>query len=265
MSRRADGADPTLEVQERVAEVRERIADAARRSGRVAADVTLVGASKRQPLERIIAAVRAGVHHLGENYLQEARDKRAAIEAKLRESDVPLPRWHMIGQLQRNKVRAALSLFDLVETVDRAELASEIDRRVASAIEAASGDPDRAENPRRVLDVFAQVNTSGEPQKAGVTPAQLPALLQACAPLEGLRVIGLMTLPAPPREDDPGGGRAPFAQLRELRDHLRDAPGGESLRELSMGMSGDFEIAIEEGATLVRVGTALFGARKERT
>ena len=256
------------EVEQRVAEVLGRIADAARRSGRSPADITLVGASKRQPLERIVAAVRSGVRHLGENYLQEARDKRPAIEDLLRESASPLPRWHMIGNLQRNKVRAALSLFDLVETVDRAQLAQEIDRRIGQIQQIASandsGDSSAA-GAQGVLDVFAQVNLSGEPQKAGVAPEELPALLEACAPLERVRVVGLMALPAPPPKADPGAAREPFARLRQLRDHLRGAPGGGALRELSMGMSGDFEFAVEEGATLVRVGTALFGIRKERT
>ena len=250
------------EVEQRVAEVLGRIADAARRSGRSPADITLVGASKRQPLERIVAAVRSGVRHLGENYLQEARDKRPAVEDLLRESASPLPRWHMIGNLQRNKVRAALSLFDLVETVDRAELAREIDRRI---LQIASASDASASCAPGTLDVFAQVNLSGEPQKAGVAPEELPALLEACAPLERVRVVGLMALPAPPPEADPGASREPFARLRQLRDHLRGAPGGGALRELSMGMSGDFEFAVEEGATLVRVGTALFGIRKERT
>ena len=270
----ADEADEAAAVQACVAQVRERIAAAARRSGRNPADVILVGASKRQPLERIAAAVRAGVQHLGENYVQEARDKRPQLESLLHESGTPLPRWHMIGHLQRNKVRTALPLFDLVETIDRAELAREFDRRIASAgdIVAQAEPPDQG--TRRILDVFAQVNVSGEPQKAGVAPEDLPALLEACAPLHHVRVTGLMTLPAPmalaPSGTEANSGqdsdtlREPFARLRGLRDHLRDAPGGEDLRELSMGMSGDFEIAIEEGATRVRVGTALFGARKER-
>jgi pyridoxal phosphate enzyme (YggS family) len=237
------------EVEARVAEVLGRIAEAARRAGREPSAVTLVGASKRQPIERIAVAVRCGVRHLGENYVQETRDKRPQLEAMLVARDCPLPRWHMIGNLQRNKVRDALPLFDLVETVDRPELAREIDKRIAS------GDGRR-------LDVLAQVNVSGEPQKSGVSPEALPELLKACALLETLRVVGLMTVPAASGEAK--AARKPFARLRELRDHLRDAPGGEALRELSMGMSGDFELAIEEGATLVRVGTALFGVRKER-
>ena len=249
-----------------MAEVLERLGSAARRSGRNPADVTLVGASKRQPLDRIVAAVRCGVTCLGENDVQEARDKRPAVEALLRESDCPLPRWHMIGHLQRNKVRAALSLFDVVETVDRLQLASEIDRRVSALAGAAdSQDPVGAAEAPGLFDLFVQVNTSGEPQKAGVAPDDLPALLEACAPLEHVRVVGLMTLPAAAAGVDTGAVREPFARLRELRDHLQDAPGGHALRELSMGMSGDFELAVEEGATLVRVGTALFGARKERT
>ena len=240
------------EVEARVAEVLGRIAEAARSAGRDPSDVTLVGASKRQPIDRIAAAVQCGVRILGENYVQEARDKRAQLEAMLRDGDCPLPRWHMIGNLQRNKVRDALPLFDLIETVDRPALAREIDKR------SAAGDGRR-------LDVLAQVNVSAEPQKSGVAPEALPELLAVCAPMAHLRVVGLMTVPAAAGQAGRDSVRRSFARLRELRDDLRDAPGGGDLRELSMGMSADFEVAVSEGATLVRVGTALFGVRKEST
>jgi pyridoxal phosphate enzyme (YggS family) len=226
---------------ERLAALRERIARAAQRAGRAPDDVTLVGASKRVPRERILVAVEAGLSHLGENYVQEASEKIAWVAQRATRP----PTWHLIGRLQRNKARAALELFDTVESVDRASLARELARR--------------AEAAGRVLPVLLQVNVSDEPQKAGVAPAELPALLEACAGLGGLRVEGLMAIPAP--EPDPERSRPAFAQLRELRDRLRSAPGGKHLRELSMGMSADFEVAVEEGATRVRVGTALFGPR----
>jgi hypothetical protein len=151
----------------------------------------------------------------------------------------------MVGNLQRNKARTVVPLVDTVDSLDRASLAAELDKRARGA--------------GRVLDVCVQVNVSREPQKSGVLEEDLAGLLEQCAGLPGIRVVGLMTVPA--ADPDPEASRPAFAHLRELRDTLRSAPGGEHLRELSMGMSGDFEIAIEEGATLVRVGTALFGPR----
>jgi pyridoxal phosphate enzyme (YggS family) len=232
-------SDP--EVAERLAAVRERIAEASRRAGRQPGEVTLVGASKRVPRERVLAAVEAGLSHLGENYVQEAAEKVDWVAERASQA----PRWHLIGRLQRNKARAALELFDTVESVDRASLARELARRARAA--------------GRLLPVLIQVNLSEEPQKAGVAAAELPALLELCAGLEGLRVEGLMAIPAP--EPDPERSRPAFARLRELRERLRPGPGGAHLRELSMGMSADFEVAVEEGATRVRVGTALFGPR----
>jgi hypothetical protein len=230
---------------DRLAAVRERIDRAARASGRDAADITLIAVSKRQPIERVALAVAAGVTHLGENYVQELRDKRAELETRVGQELAAGLHWHMIGGLQRNKARIVVPLVDTVESVDRESLAVELDRRAAGA--------------DRVLPICIQVNLSREPQKSGVDPDALPALLEACEPLSHLRVEGLMTVPA--ASDDPPQTRGSFARLRELRDTLRNAPGGGDLRELSMGMSGDFEIAIEEGATRVRVGTLIFGPR----
>jgi pyridoxal phosphate enzyme (YggS family) len=225
----------------RLAAVRSRIEAAARRAGRDAREITLVGVSKRMPAERIAEAARAGLTCIGENYVQEAREKRAAL------ADCPQAlRWHLIGNLQRNKARDAVALFDVIETVDRAALAEELDRRTAAA--------------GRTLEILLQVNVSGEPQKAGARPQDVAALLAACAALPHLRVTGLMTVPE--AADDAEATRPAFARLRALRDALRAAPGGQNLRDLSMGMSADFEVAIEEGATLVRVGTALFGPRE---
>jgi pyridoxal phosphate enzyme (YggS family) len=237
------------EGAERFAAVRERIDAACGRAGRDPSEVALIGASKRQSLERIAAAVCAGLDQLGENYVQEARDKREALasllEAHCGEGAAPRPLWRLIGNLQSNKAGTAAGVFDAVDTVDRLKLAKALSRR--------------ALDEHGPMDVLLQVNLSGETTKAGCGEDELPGLLAGCAPLEGVRVVGLMTVPA--ATPDPEGARAPFARLRELRDTLSREPGGEALRELSMGMSADFEVAIEEGATLIRVGTALFGGR----
>lgn len=237
-------SDLDREVAERAALLRERIAAAARRAGRDPEEITLVGVCKRQPVERVVAAIRAGVLDLAENYVQEARARRAELADRLEPSVTP--RWRLIGHLQRNKAAQALALFDCIDTLDRVSLAGELDKRAAAA--------------GRVLPVCIQVNVSGEAQKSGAAPDELATLLEACAPLEHLVVRGLMTVPA--AEADPEQTRPAFAQLRELRDSLRGRRGAQSLEALSMGMSGDFEVAVEEGATLVRVGTALFGARE---
>ncbi len=230
----------------RLSAVRERIAGACEGCGRMPDEVTLVGASKRQPIDRIVQAVLAGVSHLGENYVQELSTKRPQVEERLPPDALARLRWHLVGGLQRNKVKTVIPLVESIDTVDRESLAVELDRRCA-----ASG---------KILPVSIQVNLSAEPQKNGCAPEALGELLAACAPLDHLRVEGLMTVPA--ASDDPEASRANFARLRELRDTLRAAPGGGDLRELSMGMSGDLEVAIAEGATRVRVGTALFGPRE---
>ncbi len=232
-------------VAGRLVEVRERIARAAARAGRRPEDVTLVGVSKGQPAAAVLEAVRAGLGDVGENYVQEALPKLEEVRAALEGLGHELPCWHFIGALQRNKARAVAPVFDVVETLDRAALGAELDRRAAAA--------------DRRLRALVQVNVSGEPQKAGVAPEEAPELLAASTGWTHLDVVGLMTVPA--AASDPEQVRPSFARLRELRDRLHAAPGGGSLRELSMGMSGDFEVAIEEGATIVRVGTALFGPR----
>jgi hypothetical protein len=237
------------EVSGRVERVRARMRAACERAGRDVDDVTLVGACKRQPLERVAAAVCAGVTSLGENYVQEARDTQAALADLLAREcapdAAPTPTWRLIGHLQRNKARHAVTLFSAIDTVDRIELARELDKRAAAA--------------GLRLEVCLQVNLSGEASKSGVAEPALPQLLADCAGLQQLRVVGLMTMPAP--DPDPEAARAPFARLRELRDTLSTEPGGSHLHALNMGMSGDFETALEEGATIVRVGTALFGER----
>jgi pyridoxal phosphate enzyme (YggS family) len=232
------------QIAARLAGVQARIEAAAGRVGRDPAEITLVGVSKRQPAERVAEGARAGIRHMGENYVQEAQTKLPEVHGRLEPDQIP--RWHFIGQLQRNKARHVVRLFDVVETVDRVSLGEELDRR--------------ADGAARRLEILLQVNVSEETQKGGVAPAELPALLEASRTWTHLDVRGLMTVPA--ASDDPQHTRGAFAQLRELRDAHRAAPGGEALQALSMGMSGDFEVAIEEGATIIRVGTALFGARE---
>jgi len=235
------------ELGDRIAKVRARIAKAAETSGRSIDDITLLGASKVQSPELVAAAIEAGVTCLGENYVQEAAEKLPVVRARLSAATPAArpPRWHMIGALQRNKAKIAVGLFDVIETVDRASLANEINKRAGAQA--------------KIVDIYLQVNLSREPQKAGVEETELGHLLASCAALEHVRVVGLMTIPAP--VDNPADNRPVFARLRELRDALQAQPGGESLRGLSMGMSKDFEIAIEEGATVVRVGSDLFGPR----
>jgi pyridoxal phosphate enzyme (YggS family) len=233
-------------VEQRLAEVRERVRRAAERAGRRPEEVLLVGASKGQAADKVVAAVRGGLRHVGENYVQEALPKQAEVRAKLEGLGLKPPSWHFIGHLQRNKARLLVGAFDVLETLDARALGDALERR-AAALDGR-------------LSVLVQVNVSGEPQKAGVAPDALPELLAAGAAWPHLELGGLMAIPAP---GDAEQARPAFARLRALRDALRDAPGGAALRHLSMGMSGDFEVAVEEGATIVRVGTALFGPRPD--
>lgn len=235
------------EIRTRLDAVRERIARAAERAGRDPMAISLVGVSKRKPAADVAAAVNAGLTHVGENYVQEALKKLPAVREELAAGIAP-PRWHFIGQLQRNKARDVAQHFDVVETVDRESLGRELDRRAAAA--------------DRHLDALLQVNLSGEPQKGGAPPDAVKALLAASEAWSRLRIVGLMTVPAAAVKAE--DSRATFRALRELRDSLATERGGKDLQELSMGMSADFEIAIEEGATIVRVGTAIFGAREAR-
>ena len=241
------GPELLADAEARLAAVRTRIAQACRAAGRQASEVTLVGACKRQPIDRIAAAICAGLGDLGENYVQAARDARLALARRLDghfgSAPAPAPNWRMIGHLQRNKAAQAVEIFAAVDSVDSGRLA----RALAGRAQAAGTS----------LDICLQVNLSGESTKSGCSEADLPGLLAECAGLPGLRVVGLMTMPAP----GPGFARETFARLGGLRDTLSREPGGEGLLHLNMGMSGDLEIAIAEGATLIRVGTDLFGAR----
>lgn len=239
---------PDAEIGERVTRVRERIERAARRAGRDPREIRLVGVSKLQPPERVAAAVRAGITELGESYVQEARMKIPRVEALLDETQARRLRWHLVGRLQRNKAREAVRRFAVVHSLDRPELADELSRR--AGIE------------RRRLGVFLQVNLSGEAHKGGVAEVGLADLLDRVCALPALDLQGLMTVPA--EAEAPEAARPVFARLRALRDALRERRPDADLGELSMGMSHDFEIAIEEGATVVRVGTDLFGPREAR-
>ena len=220
----------------RLAELRERMAQAAARAGRSAHSVTLLAVSKAQPLQMIAAAADLGLTHFGESYLQEALQKIAA----LRERTLT---WHFIGRVQANKTHPIAAGFAWVHALDRLKIAERL----------------AAQRPFHAppLNVCLQVNLSGEGTKGGIAPEQLPALAAAVAELPRLALRGLMCIP--PEETDAPRQRAWFAQLRALKDELNAA--GAGLDTLSMGMSGDFEAAIEEGATVVRIGTALFGAR----
>jgi pyridoxal phosphate enzyme (YggS family) len=221
----------------RLAHVRARLARAAERAGRDASDVRLVAVSKKQPASAIVEAHAAGQRDFGENYVQELASKAISLEA------LEGIRWHAIGALQRNKAKDVVRVAHVIHTIDREELALEVAKRAAAI--------------GRVIDVLVEVDLAGEDQKAGCAPDDAPALVAACT-AAGLVVVGLMAIP--PASDDPEATRPHFAHLRALRDDLLQR-GHATVRELSMGMSHDFEVAIEEGATLVRVGTAIFGAR----
>lgn len=222
-----------LDIRANLGRVQEAVARACARAGRSPDHVLLIAVSKTMDAERVRLAVAAGVAALGENRVQEAREKIEALGH-------PVP-WHLIGGLQTNKARDAARLFDWIHSVDRLELAQELSRRAHAAA--------------RTLSILLQVNLGDEPQKGGVAPAETKRLCEAVAGLPGLRVRGLMAIPpaAPTAEET----RPHFRTLRELRDSL-------GLEHLSMGMSADYAVAVEEGATIVRVGTAIFGPREPR-
>ncbi len=218
--------------------VRERIAQAAMRAGRDPQDIQLVAVSKTMSTATVRQAIQAGVTILGENYVQEARKKIEEIGHA--------PRWDFIGHLQSNKANYVVDLFDIIHSVDRLSLAKELNKL--------------AEKQGKTMKILVQVNISGEEAKSGIGPEGVNALVREIVNLPNLSVEGLMTMP--PFFDDPEKARPYFIALRKLRDALREEIGeATDLKELSMGMSGDFEVAIEEGSTLVRVGTAIFGER----
>lgn len=225
-------ADDVAEVSANLKDVKERIARAALSAGREPGSITLVAVSKTHSADRIEAALRAGHRCFGENRVQEAQAKWPALRARY-----PDLRLHLIGPLQTNKVKDAVELFDVIESVDRPKLAGAIAEQMAKV--------------NRRLNCFIQVNTGNEPQKAGVLPKDADDFIRECKERFGLSVIGLMCIP--PLEEPPA---LHFALLREIAKR-------HSLAELSMGMSADFEEAIRFGATYVRVGTAVFGSRTQ--
>jgi pyridoxal phosphate enzyme (YggS family) len=223
-----------LDIAGNIERVRERLARAAERSGRRPADVLLIAVSKTVDVERMRAAVAAGVAALGENRVQEARSKVAELGRPVA--------WHLIGHLQTNKARDAVELFDVIHSLDRVELARELERRAAAR--------------GQVVEALLQVNVAAEASKGGVGADLVGETLDIVGKLPHVRVRGLMTIP--PEVERADDARPWFRRLRELGER-------HGLRELSMGMSHDFEVAVEEGATMVRVGTAIFGPRPPRT
>lgn len=221
---------------DRLASVRVQIAEAAARAGRAAEEVALVAVSKTHPPETIAEALEGGQALFGESRVQEARAKIPLLPGRAR--------WHFIGHLQKNKIRHALPLFEMLHGVDSLEIARDIDRIAAEV----------GVFPR----VLLEVNVAGEGSKFGFKPEVLPVVMDALLGLERVQIEGLMTIA--PLAPEAEASRRHFAELRELRDQL-ESEFGARLPELSMGMSGDFAVAVEEGATLVRVGTALFGTR----
>ena len=224
-------------LSSRLEAVKNRIVAAAGAAGRDPHNVTLISVTKTHPAEVVDEVVIAGAHDLGENRVQEAQAKKPGVRAA---------RWHLIGGLQRNKARVALEVCDVIHTIDRPEIGD----RLQFLLE--------QHWPKRVVDVLIEVNVGNETQKAGVTPADARKLLDAVRAHDQLAVRGLMAIP--PFVAEPESSRPFFRALRELRDRLQDET-GHALPELSMGMSHDFEIAVAEGATMVRVGTAIFGSR----
>ncbi len=228
-----------VDVAANCRKVLERISEAAARCGRNPADVKLLAATKSQGVSRIRTAIEAGICLFGENYVQEARAKREAIQEPVE--------WHMIGHLQRNKVKAALNIFSLVQTVDSVELARELDKEGRK----------RGERIR----AFVEVNLGGEETKSGIVKEKVVPLLQEIGLLSHLIVEGLMTIP--PLKENPEEIRPFFRALREVQAEIKGLkiPNVEP-KELSMGMTHDYLVAIEEGSTLVRIGTAIFGPRR---
>jgi hypothetical protein len=225
-----------VSVAQNLERIHERIDAALKRAGR-RDEVTLVAVTKTITADKIAEAYRCGVRYFGENRVQEFKEKRLAL---------PSARWHLVGHLQTNKARLAVELFDRVDSVDSVRLAEKLAHAVGGQ--------------GSKLPVLIQVHLGEEPSKHGVAPGEVEALLQQVAKLETLQVEGLMTIP--PFSDNPEETRPYFRQLRTLAERLeRSRIPGVSMRELSMGMTNDFEVAIEEGATQVRLGTAIFGPR----
>ena len=236
--------DPMQEqLTTRLAAIRTRIAAAAQKCGRLPNEVTLIAISKTHPASAIKRVVELGTADVGENRVQEA-------EEKFNEIGRDKARWHLVGHLQANKARRAVNIFEVIHSLDSVELAQRLDRICI-------------EEGRESLSVLIQVDLGHEETKSGIDESELNHLVDSLGPLTRLKLVGLMTLP--PFFDDPEQSRPFFRRLRELRDELAGQGAfGDRVGDLSMGMTHDFEVAIEEGATMVRIGTAIFGERGPR-
>lgn len=228
-----------IDIAANYTHVRDQVAMMAQRCGRRPADITIVCAAKTKGPEAVRAAIAAGATDIGENYVQEAREKSA---------QVPEPvRWHLIGHLQRNKVRDAVRLFTLIHSLDNMALAQELNRQ--------------GEKQGKTVRTLIEVNLGGEPTKSGIAPAMVEPLLKVATTLPSIRVEGFMTIPPPGANAE--ASRPYFRELAQFRErYSRFQTGNIDLRELSMGMTDDYQVAIEEGATIVRIGRAIFGERQ---
>jgi pyridoxal phosphate enzyme (YggS family) len=216
----------------------QRIGEAATKAGRNPDEVKLLGAAKSQSVALMRAAIVAGVKLIGENYVQEAQVKKEQISERAE--------WHMIGHLQRNKAKAAVEIFDLIQSVDNVALARELDKE--------------GKRRNRTVRALVEVNLAGEASKSGMAADQIKDLLRVAGDFQYLRIEGLMAVP--PIYENPQDVRPYFQRLKELRERLREGCSANvDLKELSMGMTHDYTVAVEEGATIVRIGTALFGPR----
>ena len=225
-------------IADRLQRIRERIAAAAGRAGRDPGTITLVGVSKTVPADRVVEAVEAGLVDLGENRVQEARDKAPLLPGTVR--------WHLVGHLQANKANHAARLFQVVHSIDSVDILERLEHA--------------AEREGRRITALAQVDLAGETTKFGARVEDLDRILATAAGLKNVELGGLMILP--PYDADPGRSRPYFRRLREILQEAQERHAGLPLRHLSMGMTEDFEVAIEEGATMVRVGRLLFGERR---
>lgn len=236
--------DPTA-ISDRLTHVRERISDACARAGRSPDEVTLIGVTKTFPIEAALAAREAGLTDFGENRVQELVEKADLVPGRIRGGDVT---WYMIGHLQRNKSKDVVDHADVFQALDSPRLAKELNKKAAQQ--------------DRVVPCLVQINVSREESKYGIAPGEAHSFLDSISQYDNLRVTGLMTIAS--YVDDPEDVRPEFQQLRRLFDTY-DTAGRENIemRHLSMGMSGDFEVAIEEGATHVRIGSAIFGTRDQ--
>lgn len=223
-----------------IEKIKQRIETAAARSHRPSDVIKLLAVTKTVSPAKIQEAINTGIQAVGENYIQEAKEKIAFIGKRVE--------WHMIGHLQTNKAKYAVKLFDYIHSVDRLDLAREIDKRASLA--------------GRKINILIEINVSGEKTKNGIPATQAIGFIKDISPLGNISINGLMTMA--PYSENPENSRPYFSELRRIREHIeKEGIAGVSMKELSMGMTDDFEIAIEEGATIIRIGRAIFGERKQ--